>query len=612
MRALTGLFLLLIVLFTSVTEVQAQGDRVIVERQGQSYFVHSVKEGHTLYSISKLYNTPIESIVEANPELKDGLKLGQTLYIPVPDDHDADEWTNPIRIESDGFMIHRVKRKETLYGISRQYTVDINRLLELNPGVDLGLKPGVELRIPPNDIDEPATAIAEPDENDGWQKHKVAPGETLYSISKQYGVSQKSIVSLNMGLEEGLRAGEEILIPVKDPLFIKQTEPTEFVLELPDTSFYKDQYNVVLMLPFELDAQPTEEGGTDKRKERLQEIAMSYYRGAMAALDTLKARGAHLNVTVLDVSSEQDAEQATKSRAVQEAHLIIGPLQRKALEVVANYTARKGTHLVCPTPQSNRVLLASPNLSKAFPSSDSEMSALATYVAQKHRADNVVLIDTKTLSEARMVQLFRKHYVLAYGGPDSIAVASLHRLECSNKFVGELEKKLKRDRLNVLVVPAGDDSRSMIANLQSRIQLLGDDYRVKLYAPNTWLEYDFLDYSFKERTSLVVPGALHANYNTPLVQSFVTSFRETFNAEPSQYAFVGYDVMLFYGNGLLQYGINFPNRFDRVQRNGLLQMNFDYHKTGLESGYENRHIFLLEHNDFELQPISLNGPQADR
>ncbi len=47
-----------------------------------NYVLHKVETGQTLYSLSKIYNTDIEKIKALNPELKDGLKVGQTLKIP--------------------------------------------------------------------------------------------------------------------------------------------------------------------------------------------------------------------------------------------------------------------------------------------------------------------------------------------------------------------------------------------------------------------------------------------------------------------------------------------------------------------------------------------------
>ncbi|MCB9186920.1 MAG: ABC transporter substrate-binding protein [Flavobacteriales bacterium] len=48
------------------------------------YVLYTVPPRQTLYAISKEYNTTIEAIVDANPELADGLKVGMSIRIPVP------------------------------------------------------------------------------------------------------------------------------------------------------------------------------------------------------------------------------------------------------------------------------------------------------------------------------------------------------------------------------------------------------------------------------------------------------------------------------------------------------------------------------------------------
>lgn len=52
---------------------------------GKKFFVHQVKKGQTLYSISKAYHIPMQEIIDTNPEIKQGLKANQTLLIPVPE-----------------------------------------------------------------------------------------------------------------------------------------------------------------------------------------------------------------------------------------------------------------------------------------------------------------------------------------------------------------------------------------------------------------------------------------------------------------------------------------------------------------------------------------------
>ena len=105
------LFCIYLLTFTSIAQ-----DRVIIERDGKRFYAHEVQQGQTLYAISKLYNVDISVIEKNNEGVSSGLALGQSLLIPVPDGYDADVWENPIRIEGN-FMIHRVKRKETLYSI---------------------------------------------------------------------------------------------------------------------------------------------------------------------------------------------------------------------------------------------------------------------------------------------------------------------------------------------------------------------------------------------------------------------------------------------------------------------------------------------------------------
>ena len=50
---------------------------------GKEYYMHRVKQGQTLYGLSKAYNVTIEEIELLNPEVKDGLKVGHILGIPV-------------------------------------------------------------------------------------------------------------------------------------------------------------------------------------------------------------------------------------------------------------------------------------------------------------------------------------------------------------------------------------------------------------------------------------------------------------------------------------------------------------------------------------------------
>lgn len=64
-------------------QVTYERSKKITKIGGKEYYLHSVKQGQTLWSISQLYNVSIKEIETLNPELKDGLKAGHVLGIPV-------------------------------------------------------------------------------------------------------------------------------------------------------------------------------------------------------------------------------------------------------------------------------------------------------------------------------------------------------------------------------------------------------------------------------------------------------------------------------------------------------------------------------------------------
>ena len=106
------------ILVFSVLQVFAQDEGVVVERSrnkvsinGQIYYVHVVKAGQTIYSISKAYNISQKDLTLENPEVTSGLKEGQILKIP---EQPAIIEKSQI-IKSDDYIYHIVEPGQTLY-----------------------------------------------------------------------------------------------------------------------------------------------------------------------------------------------------------------------------------------------------------------------------------------------------------------------------------------------------------------------------------------------------------------------------------------------------------------------------------------------------------------
>ena len=86
----------------------------------QEFISHQVTKGETLYSIARKYKLEEKDIIKLNPDAKERVYEGLVLILPSSASTSNDTTTEQ---EDVRFKTHKVKRKETLYSISKKYNV---------------------------------------------------------------------------------------------------------------------------------------------------------------------------------------------------------------------------------------------------------------------------------------------------------------------------------------------------------------------------------------------------------------------------------------------------------------------------------------------------------
>ncbi len=124
--------------------------------------------------------------------------------------------------EKDGnkYYVHIVQAGNSLWGIHNLYNVNVDDIVATNPGVENGVKEGQRLLIP---IIDKSIAIAPTMTPE--IKHVVKAQETMYGISKKYGVTVEQIIAANPSTSKGLKLGQELIIPSMDAAKIITTIP---------------------------------------------------------------------------------------------------------------------------------------------------------------------------------------------------------------------------------------------------------------------------------------------------------------------------------------------------------------------------------------------------
>jgi LysM repeat protein len=114
----------------------------VVDTDNEKYLVQP-KE--TLFGISQKHGITIDELIDANPQLKEGLKIGMRLIIPEP---------KPVVADSINYVMHNVVKDDTVFNIKQRYNVAEEDLYELNPDLKHGLNLGMVLKIKPIDETE--------------------------------------------------------------------------------------------------------------------------------------------------------------------------------------------------------------------------------------------------------------------------------------------------------------------------------------------------------------------------------------------------------------------------------------------------------------------------
>ena len=97
-------------------------------------------------------------------------------------------------LEGKIYYIHIVKEKETLYGISKAYNVTQKVIASENPDVFAGLRTGMVLKIPAEPIVDESVPVRDTED---FIYHVVREGETLYFLSRKYGIDVLEIEKAN-------------------------------------------------------------------------------------------------------------------------------------------------------------------------------------------------------------------------------------------------------------------------------------------------------------------------------------------------------------------------------------------------------------------------------
>jgi len=620
--------------------VEKSKDKVIIS--GKSYYIHTVKKGETAYSISKAYEITPQELTKENPSVTNGLKVGQSLKIPVVDNAQKpknQEQVAKVSRDEAKFIYHKLSAGETVFALSKKFGVSEEEIVQSNPNIEINKMPlGFEIAIPRRQFMNNDQKLENTEKN--IFEHKVVKGENLYSIAEKYGITVKDLRRENKGLLFP-KVDDFIRIPLVNATAVVKSEkpgvdsiriakedlviqPNNFIGITPVTNL-KGTFNVALLLPLyfqenanriEIDSSKTVKGKPVYKINKREEewifpgtIAfLELYEGVLIASDTLSSLGLNINLHVYDIESDTiEVTRLITSGALKEMDLIIGPVYSHNLSLVASYAKQYEIPVISPVPLANNdPLKNNPYLFKVNPSLDVAQDAIAKRVIN-FWDNNFVFIHSDSTHTNPEIDSFKNKIfkVLTTKIPfEEIKFKEFIFYSRSNQegdSINRLEHALS-DQVRNFVIIASEDPPMMsecIANLKTLSKKF--DIEIMGYPAVRGLDNEDWEDYFDLGIELYTPFWI--DYNMQDVKNFNASFRKKFLTEPneSSFAWEGYDLTYYFLSGLANYGKKFISNPD-IHNPDLLQTSFRFRRIEEGSGFENQKLYLIKYtNDLEIK-----------
>lgn len=545
---------LALVALTVAVDVVAQSPEVrrsesIVRIEGDSYYVHTVEAGQTLYSLAKAYEVSTAAIVHYNPLVAGGLKAGQVLKIPavgVSAPKMSQRKINRL------FDEHEVKQGETVYSISRMYAVPVATLLEDNLSLDpthLAIGQKVLIRKDSKGDGNERQTMEQLNEykealnsvSTDYVYHLVAHGETIYSLSKLYGISQENLIEWN-SLTDGLKAGTMVRVGVAEQPQLPPTDQSDSPLQPPTeveqppifenveitTSEDARHARIALMLPLRA------EGATNASY-------LEFYQGFLLGMEDLKAEGMSFTVDLYNSArSEQTVEQIVSNDEFAGTDLIVGPVYDNELQGVLPYAVENRVAVVSPLASTDS--LHAPVLFGMAPTESRKADKMREMFTDE---DNIVLIygqsnDTELEDETKAALSGKQYRTHNYSG--GVIPSSLFKSECRNVYVVMARNELEVDKIMAALSSAHN-------NLVSRSQL--HSASVNVVGSSRWNRFNNIDRNLFFKMGVSYLTSYLAKRGNEVIDHFDSRYVEAYQSLPSMYSYRGYDAALIFARAVL-------------------------------------------------------------
>ena len=581
MKPINRIFLFLLFISVSYAVSYAQ--------ENQSYFLHTIEKGQSLYSISKMYNVTTSDIIRLNPGCDEKIYAGQTIKIPKGKESQKGE------------TFHTIQAGETLYKLTTMYNISAKDICEANPGLSAeNFRIGQVILIPQKEKEQVVT-VQKPTEQSNIQgpvvprckeMHKVKRKETIFSVSREYGISEEELIAANPELKKGMKKGQLLCIPYpvatttqptqkEDPYAIPPSN-SELFRESKETPKKMSTIKAALILPFQ----------EDKRM-------VEYYEGFLMAVDSLKRTGTSLDLYVYDSGKEVSTLNAILSKnEMKKMDVIFGPMHQNQIKPLSDFAKKNDIRLVIPFSQKGEEVFNNPAVYQINTPQSYLYSEVYEHFTRQFPNAHVIFIEPISADKEKAEFISGLKQELKNKG---ISMQTVNE----NATKETLKAALSNDKENIFIPTSGKNV--LLIKVLPQLTLLVRDnagQNIHLFGYPEWQTYtrDHLESFFE--LDVYFYSSFYTNTLFPAAVQFTNAYHKWYSkdliSKYPNYAMLGFDTGFFFLKGLSRYGSELENNLSKMNLTPI-QTGFKFQRVNNWGGFINKKVFFIRFTkNFEL------------
>ena len=577
---------------------------MMMAQNTSGHFLHTVTKGQSLYSISSMYNVPISDIVKLNPGSDERIKVGQALKIPQTSAENQ-------------VVFHTIQTGETLYKLSVKHGVSVERICRANPGLSVkNFRVGQVIAIPPKSkatsevtTQTPApapqvqTTPSEPLKPKCRDMHKIQRKETVYSISRMYGITEEELMAANPEIKnKKLKKGKFLCIPyaqkkvVETPKAPTQQEDSTLTdAQLFDKNKKESKkiatIKAAIVLPFNTD-------GTGTKDEQVRMV--EYYEGFLMAVDSLKEKGVSIDLYTYDSGKTiASVKQILNKPEMKTMDIIFGPAHADQVKPMAEFAEKNNLRLVVPFTSKGDDVFNNPSVYQINTPQSYLYSEVYEHYLRKFPDAHVVFLDANTghTDKADFIK----------GLKEELKNRQMTFKELKGEDINPEGMKLVVDSLREnVIIPTSGRNVALIKILPQLIVTSREhpNYNMKMFGYPEWQTYtdDHLASFFELDTYFY--SSFYTNNLFPEAIQFTNAYRKWYSKDMAntfpKYGMLGFDTAYFFLLGLHKYGSNFEDNMNQMMITPI-QTGFKFDRVNNWGGFINRKVFFVNFTkNFEL------------